>query len=98
MLDCYVSQNFRNKMFTGKWHYGEWDLAEGGLDQAECGWDLAECGWDLAEFEWDLAESGRDLAELLERLTANASVATVMDSIQAPSDTEAVLNIVHKKS
>jgi hypothetical protein len=33
------------------------------------GWDLAECGWDLAESGWDLAE-------WLERLTANAEVAT----------------------
>ncbi len=56
----------------------------------ECGWDLAECGWDLAEW--------------LERLTANAVVATVLGSIPASFDTvesvgrhEAALNIVHKK-
>ncbi len=37
-------------------------------------WDLVECGWD-------------DLAEWLERLTANAEVAIVLDSIPASSDT-----------
>ncbi len=51
------------------------------------GWDLAESGWDLAESGWDLAESGWDLAEKLERLTANAKVATVLGSIAASSDT-----------
>jgi hypothetical protein len=45
------------------------------------GWDLADCGWDLAEF-W-----GWDLAVWLERLTANAVVATVLGSIPASSDT-----------
>jgi hypothetical protein len=42
----------------------------------------------------------RDLAEWLERLTANAVVATVLGSIPASSDTvadEAVLNKVSKK-
>ncbi len=52
-----------------------------------CWWDLAECGWDLAEYGWDLAECGWDLAEWLERLTANAVVATVLGSIPASSDT-----------
>ncbi len=38
--------------------------------------------------EWKRSrESGRDLAEFLERLTANANVATVMDSTPTPSDT-----------
>ncbi len=37
------------------------------------GWDLDECGWDLAEW--------------LERLTANAVVATVLGSIPASFDT-----------
>ncbi len=37
--------------------------------------------------ECDLAEGGWDLAEWLERLTANAVVATVLDSISASSDT-----------
>ncbi len=58
-----------------------------------CGWDLAECGWNLVEL-WMI------LAEWLERLTANAEVATVQGSIPASSDTvesrraadEAVLN------
>ncbi len=36
-------------------------------------WDLAECGWHLAEW--------------LERLTANAKVATFLGSIPASSDT-----------
>ncbi len=36
---------------------------------------------------WDPAESGWDLAEWLERLTANAVVATVLGSIPASSDT-----------
>jgi hypothetical protein len=35
----------------------------------------------------DLADCGRDLAEWLERLTANAVVATVLGSIPASSDT-----------
>ncbi len=45
-----------------------------------CGWYLAECGWDLADSGWDLSE-------WLERLTANAEVATVLGSIPASSDT-----------
>ncbi len=59
------------------------------------GWDLAElwmrsirvvdeiypsCAWDLAKYGWDLVE-------WLERLTANAAVATVLGSIPASSDT-----------
>ncbi len=36
--------------------------------------DLAECGWDLAE--------------VIERLTANAVVPTVLGSILASSDTD----------
>ncbi len=36
---------------------------------------------------WDLTESGGDLAEWLERLTANAVVATVLGSIPTSSDT-----------
>jgi hypothetical protein len=44
------------------------------------GWDLAECGWNLVEL-W------MRLAEWLERLTANAEVATVQGSIPASSDT-----------
>jgi hypothetical protein len=35
----------------------------------------------------DLAEWGRDLAEWLERLTANAEVATVLNYIPASPDT-----------
>ncbi len=35
----------------------------------------------------DLAECGLDLAEWLERLTANAKVATVLGSIPASSET-----------
>ncbi len=45
-----------------------------------CGWDLSDCGWDLAECGWNLAK-------WLERLTANAEVATVLASIPASSDT-----------
>ncbi len=69
-----------------------WDLAECGRDRSECGrdlaesgWDLAESGWDLAECGWDLAECGWDLAEWLERLTANAKVATVLVRSQHPA-------------
>jgi len=36
---------------------------------------------------WDLADSGWDLAEWLERLTANAVVATVLGTIPESSDT-----------
>ncbi len=42
----------------------------------------------MSSQEWvDLAECGWDLAEILERLTANAIVATVLGSISASSDT-----------
>jgi hypothetical protein len=52
-------------------------------------------GWDLAHSEWDLAE-------WLDRLTANATVATVLGSISTSSDTvgaagEAVWNKIHEK-
>jgi hypothetical protein len=56
------------------------------------GWDLAKCAWDPTEW--------------LERLTANAEVATGQGSIPASSDTvesegvadKAVLKKVHKKT
>ena len=41
---------------------------------------MKKSGWDLAEYGWDLAQ-------WLERLTANAEVATVLGLIQAASDT-----------
>ncbi len=50
------------------------------LSNIHIGWDLAECGWDLADCGWDLAE-------WLERLKANAVIATVMGSIPPSSDT-----------
>ncbi len=53
----------------------------------------------------EISISGWDLAEWLERLTANAKVATVLGSIPESSDTvesegaadEALLNKVHAK-
>ncbi len=64
-----------------------WDPTDGVWDQADCGWDLGDCGWDPTDCEWDLADCGRDLADWLESLTANAKVATVLDSTPASSGT-----------
>jgi hypothetical protein len=41
----------------------------------------------ITDMDYTVQYSGRDLVKWLERLTANAEVATVLGSIQASSDT-----------